>query len=98
MALKDKNVSWPCFFHGYQEEHRMEQGQPVSMCKTTGQRKGTLTLFVTEQSSVNFYQMCSLMIQLLNKYPIDLKCKYKFKQTSLFLVFDCGAHLAQKDL
>ena len=25
--------------------------------KTTGKRKGTLTLFVTEQTSVNFYQM-----------------------------------------
>ena len=44
------------------------------------------------------FMKCSLMILLLSKYPIDLKCKYTFKQTSLFLVFDCGAHLAQKDL
>ena len=27
------------------------------MCKTTGKRKGTLTLLVTEQTSVNFYEM-----------------------------------------
>ena len=26
------------------------------MSKTTGKRKGTLTLLVTEQTSVNFYQ------------------------------------------
>ena len=61
-------------------------------------REKELWLCLLQSKQVLIFIKRSLMIELLSKYPIDLKCKYKFKQTSLFLVFDCGAHLAQKDL